>query len=81
MVVIEAVWDLRFVNLIMHYIVVFCGTVAIYYNKRHGKMRLNKNEITNLDNPHTVLEHRISIFNSAIYYSVTRYNSDTLKHV
>ena len=40
LVVIEAVWDLRFVNLIMHYIVVFCGTVAIYYNKRHGEMRL-----------------------------------------
>ena len=40
LVVSELVWDLRFVNLIMHYIVVFCGIVAIYLNERHGEMRL-----------------------------------------
>ena len=45
LVVSEAVWDLRFVNLIMHYIVVFCGIVAIYLNKRHGEMRLKQKMI------------------------------------
>ena len=68
----------------MNYIVVTHSVVDIYLNKRHGKMRLKQKMITdivNLDNPHTVLDHEVSIFNSAIYYSNTGYNSDTLKHV
>ena len=66
------------------YIVVTHSVVDIYLNKRHGEMRLKQKMITdivNVYNLHAVLDHEVSIFNSAIYYNVKVSNSDNLKHV
>ena len=77
----ELVWNIRLVNLIVHCIIVFHGIVAIPLNERHVEMMLNKINIVNFDNAHAVLDHGLSIFNNTLYYNITGYNSDTLKHV
>jgi len=40
LVVSELVWDLKFVNLVMHYIFVAHGILNISLNERYGGMKL-----------------------------------------